>query len=66
MRLLPAVSLLAVTVLAAPAVAADTSYVDKRVTLPAIALEDVQSTVLDDHGVELGGIGSGLFALGRN
>ncbi|NYI42995.1 hypothetical protein BJ993_000075 [Nocardioides aromaticivorans] len=66
MRLLPAVSLLAVTVLATPAVAADTSYVDKRVTLPAIALEDVQSTVLDDHGVELGGIGSGLFALGRN
>ncbi len=66
MRLLPAVSLLAVTVLAAPAVAADASYVDKRVTLPAIALEDVQSTVLDDHGVELGGIGSGLFALGRN
>ena len=66
MRLLPAVSLLAVTVLAAPAVAADTSYVDKRVTLPAIGLEDVQPTVADDHGVELGGIGSGLFPLGRN
>lgn len=66
MRLLPAVSLLAVAVLAAPAVAADTSYVDKRVTLPAIALEDVQPTVVDDHGVELGGIGSGLFPLGRN
>lgn len=68
MRLLPAVALLGVTgLVAGPALAAtDVPTVDKRVTLDAIALEDVQSTVVDDHGVELGGIGSGLFALGRN
>lgn len=71
MRLLPAVALMGVPgLLAAPALAATDATgaptVDKRVTLPAIALEDAQSSVVDDHGVELGGIGSGLFALGRN
>lgn len=68
MRLLPAAALMGVSaLLAAPALAAtEAPTVDKRVTLPAIALEDVQAPVVDDHGVELGGIGSGLFALGKN
>lgn len=66
MRLIPAVSLLAVTVIAAPALAASAPYVDKRVTLAGVALGDVQPGIADDHGVQLGGLGSGLFALGRN
>jgi hypothetical protein len=71
MRLLPAVALMGVTgLLAGPALAATAApsapTVDKRVTLDAVPLGDFQSTVVDDHGVELGGLGSGLFALGRN
>ncbi|MFC7503106.1 hypothetical protein, partial [Nocardioides sp. GCM10030258] len=67
MRLLPAVALLTATgLVAAPALAATAPYVDKRTTLDALSLEDFQSAVVDDRGVELGGIGSGLFALGNN
>jgi hypothetical protein len=67
MRLLPAVALLTATgLVAAPALAATAPYVDKRTTLDALSLEDFQPTVVDDRGVELGGIGSGLFALGNN
>ncbi|WP_260614719.1 esterase-like activity of phytase family protein [Microbispora sp. KK1-11] len=35
------------------------------VTLPAPALKQVQPSIADDHGVRLGGVGSGLFPAGR-
>jgi hypothetical protein len=74
MRILPVAGAVAATcLLAAPALAApapsggtDVPVVDKRVTLPSIALGAFQPAVADDRGVELGGIGSGLFALGSN
>ncbi|GII55367.1 hypothetical protein Pth03_37560 [Planotetraspora thailandica] len=31
------------------------------VTLPAPALKSIQPTIADDHGIKLGGVGSGLF-----
>jgi hypothetical protein len=57
--------------LSAPALAADSAAVTKAATLPDLPLAEFQNSVLadsisDDRGVQLGGIGSGLFPLGGN
>ena len=56
----------AATLSLGPASAVDAPTVDKRATLSAIDLASVQTSIANDRGVDLGGIGSGLFALGHN
>jgi len=72
MRIVPLVIVpLLAAGLSAPALAAGSPAVTKSATLPDIALGAFQNaelpgSVSDDRGVLLGGIGSGLFALGAN
>ncbi|MET4611142.1 hypothetical protein ABIC28_002123 [Rhodococcus sp. PvR044] len=55
-------------VAAAPASAAPPAapIVKSSATLPATPLSDVQKQIADDRGVNLGGIGSGIFPIGGN
>ena len=72
MRIVPLVIVpLLAAGLSAPALAAGSPAVTKSATVPDIALGAFQNaelpgSVSDDRGVLLGGIGSGLFALGAN
>lgn len=73
MRIAPVIATCLVAAIAAPATAAfavGVPTVDKTVTLPAIPLAGFQNaelpgTIADDRGVQLGGIGSGLFPAER-
>lgn len=51
---------------ATPVFAADGPVVDKRATLPDIAVSSIQTSITNDRDVLLGGIGSGLFSLGKS
>ena len=71
MRLRPVVIIPALVLGLAAAPAAAEVLVDKSATLPAIPLAEFQNAQLpgsisDDRGVLLGGIGSGLFRVGKN
>lgn len=67
-----AAAAVAVPVLAAgPASAAPSAWLVGTATLPGIGLKDFQNRYLpgsidDDHGVKLGGIGSGVYPAGGN
>ncbi|MDP4503954.1 esterase-like activity of phytase family protein [Nonomuraea turcica] len=68
-RILAALAITAATTIAVPHAAsaqpAQRPVVVKDVRIPPVPLGDLQGSIVDDRGVELGGLGSGLFPAGR-